>query len=65
MTEKIDVYSLGNVFYSLLTGRQVWYAQYDEDEKIRHIVEGEILEIPAVYSETPSSDNLVRAIRGE
>ncbi|KAL9190906.1 hypothetical protein ACHAXT_000612, partial [Thalassiosira profunda] len=63
LTEKIDVYSLGNVFYSLLTGRQVWYAQDDEDEKIRRIVEGEILEIPAVYSETPSSDNLVRAIR--
>lgn len=58
------MYSLGNVFYSLLTGKMVW-ADEEREEMTRRIVEGEILEIPELYLETPSSENLVRAIKGE
>ncbi|KAL7523183.1 hypothetical protein ACHAXR_000056, partial [Thalassiosira sp. AJA248-18] len=60
LTEKIDVYSLGNVFYSILTGRLVW-EDYEYDERTRRIVEGVNLPIPEIYNESPSSHDLVRA----
>jgi len=61
LTEKIDVYSLGNVFYALLTGTVVW-EKYGYDERTHNIVEGIQLPIPAFYNESPSSRLLVRAI---
>ncbi|KAL7527777.1 hypothetical protein ACHAXR_002119 [Thalassiosira sp. AJA248-18] len=62
LTEKIDVYSLGNAFYSILTGKFVWEG-YDDDERTHRIVEGMNLRIPKIYSESPSSHDLVRVIR--
>lgn len=62
LTEKIDVYSLGNCLYSLLTGKLV-RGDYGSEEKIHEIVEGIQLPIPDVYNESPISRLLVRAIR--
>jgi len=55
LTEKIDVYSLGNVLYAILTGRRVW-EHYDYDERVRRISEGITMRIPRPYrEEAPSS----------
>mmetsp|Transcript_8714 Transcript_8714/g.15290 ORF Transcript_8714/g.15290 Transcript_8714/m.15290 type:complete len:368 (+) Transcript_8714:129-1232(+) len=61
LTEKIDVFSLGNVFYAILTGKLVW-EDYEYDERTRNIVEGIQQPIPDFYNELPSSRLLVRAI---
>jgi hypothetical protein len=61
LTEKIDVYSLGNVFYTLLTGAIVW-----EDTKLpertRRILEGNTLPIPDYVKQSPSLGILAIAI---
>eukprot|EP00581_Thalassiosira_minuscula_P014663 CAMPEP_0183717510 /NCGR_PEP_ID=MMETSP0737-20130205/11110_1 /TAXON_ID=385413 /ORGANISM="Thalassiosira miniscula, Strain CCMP1093" /LENGTH=631 /DNA_ID=CAMNT_0025946973 /DNA_START=240 /DNA_END=2132 /DNA_ORIENTATION=+ len=62
LTEKIDVYSLGNVFYALLTGKLVWQ-EYEYEERILRIIQDIPLEIPDLYIESPASHDLVRAIR--
>ena len=63
LTEAVDVYSLGNVFYAVLTGKLVWEG-YEYEERTRRIVEGELLEIPDFYyNKSPSAENLVLAIK--
>ena len=62
LTEAIDVYGIGNVFYALLTGRLVW-EDFEYEERTRRIVEGETLEIPDSYLENESSHELARAIK--
>ena len=58
----MDVFSLGNVFYSLLTGRRPW-EDYDYDELIQHISEGVPMHIPESYRESsPSTVALVEII---
>ena len=48
LTEKIDVFALGNLFFALLTGRIVW-EDYDFEEKHERIKWGEQQEIPEIY----------------
>lgn len=62
LTEKIDVYSLGNIFYSILTGKLVW-ADVEHEELSERIIEGYLLEIPDFYEENKASENLVIAIK--
>ncbi|KAL7546280.1 hypothetical protein ACHAWF_009609 [Thalassiosira exigua] len=62
LTEKLDVFSLGNVFYSLLTGRTVWedYAKEDYTEKIAN---GVTVQIPALNNNQTALEYLVRAMK--
>merc|ERR1712071_219567 len=62
LDEKIDVYSLGNVFYSILTGKLVW-VDFDHEERNERIVEGYPLEIPDFYEENEASKKLVITIK--
>ncbi|KAL7535462.1 hypothetical protein ACHAWF_005175 [Thalassiosira exigua] len=62
LTEKIDVFSLGNVFYQLLTGRWVWEG-YDSEEYSENIIDGMTMPIPAAYNGQQASEYLVRAIK--
>lgn len=62
LNEQADVYSLGNVFYSILTGKLVWQG-YEFEERIEHIINGENLPIPELYNESPVSNYLVLAIQ--
>jgi len=62
MSEAIDVYSLGNVFYSLLTGKIVFGDQNSVTLAMQRVATGNTLEIPESYSELPSSKLLVEAI---
>ena len=61
MTEKLDVYSLGNVYYTLLTGRMVW-EDYEYHDRTNRIIEGITLPFPDYYKDSPSSEVLARAI---
>lgn len=59
LTEKIDVFSLGNLFYALLTGRIVW-EDYDYGEKHERIKRGLQQTIPEMYKKDHGS--LIQAI---
>ncbi len=61
MTEKIDIYSLGNVFYTLLTGTIVW-EDTDLQERTSRIIEGKTLPIPDYVNESLSSRTLATVI---
>ena len=62
LTEQVDVFSLGNVFFALLTGTHVWHGHRDFDKRIHRIVEGEQRKIPDFYYKEPSSRLLAEAI---
>ena len=62
LTEQIDVFSLGNVFYALLTGTHVWHGTRDFDSRIERIVEGEQRQIAEFYYKAPSSRLLAETI---
>ena len=61
LTEKLDVFSLGNVFYSLLTGQWIW-EDYDKEDYTESIAKGITYPIPPVYNNQPALGYLVRAI---
>eukprot|EP00571_Detonula_confervacea_P012483 CAMPEP_0172305380 /NCGR_PEP_ID=MMETSP1058-20130122/6681_1 /TAXON_ID=83371 /ORGANISM="Detonula confervacea, Strain CCMP 353" /LENGTH=697 /DNA_ID=CAMNT_0013016963 /DNA_START=1 /DNA_END=2094 /DNA_ORIENTATION=+ len=63
LTEKMDVYSLGNVFYSILTGKLVW-DQYELEVTMERIITGDTMEIEDFYRKSTNSRTriLVRAI---
>jgi serine/threonine protein kinase len=61
LTEKIDVYSLGNVFYSVLTGIMV-FNNVSSEEAHRRIVEGETEPIADFYYNEPNLAALAEAI---
>ncbi len=61
MTEKIDIYSLGNVFYTLLTGTIVWEGT-EFQERTRRIIEGKTLPIPDYVNKSLSSKILATVI---
>jgi len=61
LTEQVDVFSLGNVFYTVLTGVTVWEG-YDLSETIRNIVEGVTMPIDDIFYKTFSSEVLAQAI---
>ena len=60
LTEQIDVFSLGNLFFALLTGRIVW-EDYDYDEFHERIRRGKQQEIPEMYHK--DHESLIQAIR--
>jgi hypothetical protein len=55
------VFSLGNAFYSLLTGRIVW-ENVEMRERDRRIISGETLYIPDYYKDSPSFSALAGVI---
>jgi serine/threonine protein kinase len=61
LTEKIDVYSLGNVFYTVLTGMEVFHSTNYGDIR-RRIVEGETEPIADFFYNEPSLAALAEAI---
>ena len=61
LTEQLDVFSLGNVFYTVLTGASVWEG-YSISESVRNIVEGEQMPIDAIFYKTFTSEVLAQAI---
>ena len=61
LTEKIDVFSLGNVFYSVLTGIMV-FVNRSSSEAHQRIVDGITEPIADIYYESPSSAALAEAI---
>lgn len=61
LNEKVDVYSLGNVLYSVLTGIMV-YVDRGSDEAHRRIVDGKTEPIPDSYYEEPSWAALAEVI---
>jgi len=61
LTEQLDVFSLGNVFHSVLTGAAVWEG-YTQADTISHIVGGVTLPIDAIFYKTFSSEVLAQAI---
>ncbi|KAL3793308.1 hypothetical protein HJC23_003818 [Cyclotella cryptica] len=61
LTEKIDVFSLGNVFYSVLTGIMVFVNQ-SSSEAHQRIVDGITEPIADIYYESPSSAALAEVI---
>lgn len=64
LSETIDVFSLGNALYSLLTGKMVWENEgVDVDEMHNRIIHGYTVPIPDHYKDSPSSSALVGVIR--
>lgn len=61
LTEKIDIYSLGNVFYTLLTGAIVW-EDTELQERTRRIIEGNTLPFPQYVNESHSFRILAKVI---
>ncbi|KAL9189368.1 hypothetical protein ACHAXT_009043 [Thalassiosira profunda] len=61
ISEKVDIYSLGNVYYSLLTGRRVW-ERHEQEDRIHNIIEGFPLTIPDSYRERSAGDALAKVI---
>lgn len=68
-TEKIDVYSMGNVFYLMLTGNEVFHddssTSIDEDGVKDKVMEGSRPEIPRAFLDdnNPAVNAIVQAIR--
>lgn len=61
LTEQLDVFSLGNVFYSVLTGAEVWEG-WSKSEVVSSIIEGETVPIDRIFYKTFSSEVLAQAI---
>lgn len=61
LTEKIDIFSLGNVFYSVLTGIMV-HVSRSSDDAHRRIVNGETEPIADFYYGNPSTAALAEVI---
>lgn len=61
LTEKIDIYSLGNVFYTLLTGAIVW-EDTQIQERNRRIIEGNTLPFPEYVNKSHSFRILAKVI---
>ena len=61
LNEKVDIYSLGNVLYSVLTGIMV-YVDRGSDEAHKRIVDGKTEPIADLYYEEPSLAALAEAI---
>jgi serine/threonine protein kinase len=58
-TEKVDIYSLGNIFYFLLVGERV-YSELHNDEVYDLVKKGERAPIPSKF--TTSDDPVYKAI---
>ncbi len=56
------MFSLGNAFYSLLTGKIVW-ENVDVEERDGRIISGDTLYIPDYYKDSPSSSALAGVIK--
>ena len=41
-TEKVDVWALGSIIYHILTGKQVWRAQYKKKDAEKAMIRGEL-----------------------
>lgn len=61
LTEQLDVFSLGNVFYSVLTGAAVWEG-YSIDDAVSRIVAGVTMPIDPIFYKTFSSEVLAQAV---
>lgn len=62
LNEKIDVFSLGNALYSLLTGKMVW-ENVKKKVRDRRIIGGDTVHIPDYYEDEPSLSALAGVIR--
>lgn len=62
LNEMIDVYSLGNVFYELLTGLAL-YKDFSHQETERRIVAGVTEPLSDLYYQSHSSAALAEAIK--
>ena len=62
LTEKIDVFSLGNVLYYILTGTMV-HSDRESSEAVQRIVDGITEPIADTYYEEPSTAALAEAIQ--
>lgn len=62
LNEKIDVFSLGNALYSLLTGKMVW-ENVKKKERDSRIIGGDTMHIPDYYEAVPSLSALAGVIR--
>ena len=60
LTEKIDVYSVGNIFYSILTGLLV-NGKYEVEEAHNRVTHGETEDIDVAYFKSRSSAELALA----
>ena len=65
-TEKIDVYSLGNIFFGLLTGKELFYDEDKRNDKaiMKYVKQGKRSTIPEKYknSDDPFEQTLLNAI---
>ena len=62
LTEKLDVYSLGNAFYCLLTGEATAGELADIEGEQYRVIGNRSHEIPNCYRDAPASNSLVRVI---
>lgn len=66
-TEKVDIYSLGNIFFYLLTGKDLFYDETNPKTKTikKKIMNGERSQIPTKYTNStdPYEQTLVKAIQ--
>lgn len=64
MTEKADVYSLGNIFYRFITNRQKYTTKTDEEKK-KLVLSGHIPRIPSRFrhSEDPAIQALIHVMK--
>ncbi|KAL7544839.1 hypothetical protein ACHAWF_008204 [Thalassiosira exigua] len=62
LTEKIDVFSLGNIFFNILTGLAVW-EDHDKDEYTEKIANGVTYPIPELHNPSPAFEDLTRIIK--
>jgi serine/threonine protein kinase len=63
-TEKVDIYSLGNIFYFLLVGERV-FSELDNDDVYDLVKKGERSPIPSKFttmSEDPVHKAIIKAI---
>lgn len=60
----MDVFSLGNVFYALLTGKMIREHMDSVDEKLEQIINDEPPPIPDYVTDHPSLDVLSAVIQG-
>lgn len=62
LTEGIDVYSLGNALYGVLTGTTVLEDVHDRYDREQRVVDGGAVHIPHSYYQMPSFRLLAEAI---